>query len=60
MLFQEVLFSFSVDTMGKTYRVCKKYSLRNFHTCHPKTSSNIEGEELVGVKILSLTVCRQF
>ena len=51
MLFPAVLFSFSVGTTGKTYCVCK--SLRNFHTCHPKISSDRQGGELVGVKSTS-------
>ena len=50
MVFPAVLPSLSVGTMGKIYRVCRKYSLRNFHTCHPKISSDQKGGELVGAK----------
>ena len=50
MVFPSVLFSFSVGTMGKIYCICRKYSLGNFHTCHPKISSDTQVGELVGVK----------
>ena len=50
MLFPAVVFSFSVGTMGKVYRVCRKYSLRYFHTRHPKISSDKQEGEPVGVK----------
>ena len=55
MLFPTVLISFSVGTMGKTYHVCRKYSLRYFQTCHLKTSSDRRDGELIGVNIQSIS-----
>ena len=43
ILFSAVLFSISVGTTGKIGRVCRKYSLRNFHACHSKISSDRRG-----------------
>ena len=50
ILFPEVLFSFSVGTMRKINRVCRKQSLRIFCICHLKISSDGQGGELRGVK----------
>ena len=50
MVFPAVLFSFSDGTMGKIYRVYRKYSLGNFHTCHSEISLERQEGELVGVK----------
>ena len=47
MVFPTVLFSFSVGAMGKIYLVCRKYSLRDFRTRHPKIPSDRQGGELV-------------
>ena len=55
MLFPAVLFSFSVGTKEKIYRVCGKYGLGNFHTSHPKISSDRQGGELLGVKMYKKT-----
>ena len=51
MVFLAVMFSVSVGTMRKIYRVCKKYNLRNVCTCHPRISSDRQGGELVGAKL---------
>ena len=58
MLFPGVLFSSSVGTVGKLYRVCGKYSFRNFHTRHPKISSDRQGGEMVAVKDKELKIGR--
>ena len=50
MVFPAVLFSFSVGTMGKIDYACRKYSIRNFYTCHPKIASARQRRELVEVK----------
>ena len=47
-------FSFSVGTMGKIYHVCRKCSLRNVHTCHPKISLIDKGENWWEIMFQSL------
>ena len=48
--FQQYCFHFSFGTVGKLHHVCRKYSLRDFQTRHPKISSDRQGGELVWVK----------